>query len=275
MALPPLHICHSQPVSECRMSPRTLPPHSQGAKHKSPPGFTLIELSIVLVIIGLIVGGILVGNDLIEAAKLRKTVTEVTNIKTAINTFRLKYNCLPGDCSTAANFFGSSCASGVATNCNGNNDSQIIWWSGNLWKAEALHAWEHLALSGLIVGSYSAVYPSNSLHVVGTQLPPAALVPGGYGLFYYDPSALLGFNNYISLGIPFTGAYNMGAVATALQSHQIDSKIDDGKPQTGRMLGQDGFIADFPTYLSETCISGNEYDFANEAISCTLSFAME
>jgi prepilin-type N-terminal cleavage/methylation domain-containing protein len=60
-------------------------------------GFTLIELSIVLVIIGLIAGGVLVGRDLIEAARIRQQITEIEQFKTAVNTFRIKYNGLPGD----------------------------------------------------------------------------------------------------------------------------------------------------------------------------------
>ncbi len=53
-------------------------------------GFTLIELSIVLVIIGLIVGGVLVGQDLIKAAETRATVGQVEKYNAAVNTFRTK-----------------------------------------------------------------------------------------------------------------------------------------------------------------------------------------
>src|ERR1700728_2487693 len=60
-------------------------------------GFTLIELSIVLVIIGLIVGGVLVGQDLIKAAEVRATVGQYEKYNAAVNTFRTKYNGIPGD----------------------------------------------------------------------------------------------------------------------------------------------------------------------------------
>src|SRR3954463_15618522 len=65
-------------------------------------GFTLIELSIVLVIIGLIVGGILVGQDLIKAAEIRATVGQIEKYNSAVNTFRTKYNGIPGDLSGSA-----------------------------------------------------------------------------------------------------------------------------------------------------------------------------
>jgi prepilin-type N-terminal cleavage/methylation domain-containing protein len=60
-------------------------------------GFTLIELSIVLVIIGLIVGGVLVGQDLIRAAEVRATISQIEKYNTAANTFLGKYGYLPGD----------------------------------------------------------------------------------------------------------------------------------------------------------------------------------
>jgi len=60
-------------------------------------GFTLIEMSIVLVIIGLIVGGILVGQDLIHAAEVPAQITQIEKYNQAVNTFRGKYGDLPGD----------------------------------------------------------------------------------------------------------------------------------------------------------------------------------
>src|SRR3982751_930235 len=76
------------------------------SKGEAEKGFTLIELSIVLVIIGLIVGGVLVGQDLIRAAEVRATISQIEKYNTAVNTFRGKYNALPGDlnASTATAF---------------------------------------------------------------------------------------------------------------------------------------------------------------------------
>jgi len=62
-------------------------------------GFTLIELSIVLVIIGLLVSGVLVGRDLIAAAELRSQISQIEGYNTAVRTFQLKYGGLPGDLS--------------------------------------------------------------------------------------------------------------------------------------------------------------------------------
>ena len=86
-------------------------------------GFTLIELSVVLVIIGLIVGGVMVGQSLIEAGKIRAQTTQISDIETQINTFKLKYDCLPGDCPNATSFFGTTY--GANTVRDGDNDGII------------------------------------------------------------------------------------------------------------------------------------------------------
>ena len=66
--------------------------------------FSLVELSIVLVILGLLVGGVLSGQSLIRAAELRSVTTEYSRYTTAISSFRDKYFALPGDMSNATSF---------------------------------------------------------------------------------------------------------------------------------------------------------------------------
>src|SRR5262249_34097963 len=119
---------------------------------KRREGFTLIELSIVLVIIGLIVGGILVGRDMIRQAGLRSVLTDIEQFKTAITAFEVKYDCLPGDCPNATTFFGAvdsvpnNCiatltpnAPGDTRTCNGTNDGYIYkslsWAPVSTWES--------------------------------------------------------------------------------------------------------------------------------------------
>ncbi|MFM9890490.1 MAG: type II secretion system protein, partial [Rickettsiales bacterium] len=86
-------------------------------------GFSLVELSIVLVILGLLTGGILSGQSLIRAAELRSVSTEYNRYVTAVQTFRDKYFALPGDMTNAQSFWGSS-ANCPGTSAQGNTDGK-------------------------------------------------------------------------------------------------------------------------------------------------------
>src|ERR1039458_6521771 len=84
-------------------------------------GFTLIEISIVLVIIGLIIGGILVGQDLINAAAIRAQIAQIEKYNTAVRTFQTKFNALPGDMNaTTATAFGFAARGTFAGQGDGN-----------------------------------------------------------------------------------------------------------------------------------------------------------
>src|ERR1700735_2399062 len=94
---------------------------------KSEKGFTLIELSIVLVIIGLIIGGILTGQDLIKAAEQRATLAQVEKYNTAVNTFRNKFGGIPGDLlySTANSFDLGPASTATLTNTCGDGNGLL------------------------------------------------------------------------------------------------------------------------------------------------------
>src|SRR5690348_3505636 len=68
-------------------------------------GFTILEMSLVLILIGLIVGGVVAGQEMVKSAKLRSQVSQLEQYGAAVNTFRTKYNAWPGDLGSAINFF--------------------------------------------------------------------------------------------------------------------------------------------------------------------------
>jgi prepilin-type N-terminal cleavage/methylation domain-containing protein len=107
-------------------------------------GFTLIEIAIVLVIIGLLLGGVLKGQELITSARVRNLVTTQDGVKAAYFGFLDRYRALPGD------YSGTNAQANIpgCTGCfGGNGDGQIVG-------AEATHAWEHMSKAGFITGSY-------------------------------------------------------------------------------------------------------------------------
>src|SRR4051812_33361397 len=135
---------------------------SINSMNKREEGFTLIELSIVLVIIGLIVGGILTGQDLIKAAEQRATVAQIEKYNTAVNTFRNKYNGIPGDLAVAsANSFGLFTLTTVG-GTTGFGDGNGLLEGGGTGAASAYFLGEppvfyrHLSDAGLIDGSFGA-----------------------------------------------------------------------------------------------------------------------
>jgi prepilin-type N-terminal cleavage/methylation domain-containing protein len=134
-------------------------------------GFTLIEISIVLVIIGLVVGGVFVGRDLIKAAEIRSTIAELEKMNAAMHTFRLKYNGLPGDLeANKAAQFGMTVRSGT----DGHGDGDEIWEGCSsaatahltVFGCEIALVWQDLADSLLINGNYDSA--SDNLTVVPT-----------------------------------------------------------------------------------------------------------
>ena len=70
-------------------------------------GFTLVEISIGLVIIGLLIGGVMVGKDLLEGSNRIKLMGQISQFNTLMNAFNLRFNALPGDMENAVQFWGS------------------------------------------------------------------------------------------------------------------------------------------------------------------------
>jgi prepilin-type N-terminal cleavage/methylation domain-containing protein len=230
-----------------------------GATEKTHAGFTLIEMSIVLVVIGLIVGGILVGQTLISAAGVRATISQIEKYDTAANTFREKYGYLPGDIrdpdATSFGFTprgthpGEGDGDGIIM---GNAGGQSFYCANCLGTGETALFWEDLSKAHLIDATFSTGTPdtppggTQSGSKIALYIPPAKLGRGNYiyafggGLYNGSTTIANGINYFGLSGVSYISGTN-SAYNTALtvsEAYAIDSKIDDGLPQLGRVKAQ-------------------------------------
>jgi prepilin-type N-terminal cleavage/methylation domain-containing protein len=265
----------------------------QGARD----GFTLIELSIVLVIIGLIVGGVLTGRSLIRAAELRSIITDEQRYITAVNTFRTKYNEIPGDMADATNFWGTDpngcpddgefSATPQTTTCNGNGngliESEGVNPSGG-GILEGFRAWQQLADAGLIQGAYSGVPYSAGIpwsYMPGINVPATKIPNGGFAWMVFDNSdaqeSSATWNAQVSVQYLLLGAVQsasgklMQPLLTPMDAQAIDIKMDDGIAYTGVVLSIDGDgNCTAPAFSSTPA-----YNTSNGTPACTLLFQVK
>jgi prepilin-type N-terminal cleavage/methylation domain-containing protein len=228
---------------------------SRTQKH-TEKGFTLVELAIVLVIIGLLVGGVLAGQDLIKAAQIRNSQNELLTTNTNANTFRNKYGALPGDIvnsqAVGAGFVSFAGVANVGSfglrDGNGLIEapaaaSQTVATLGG----EVLAFWSDLAntQSGLVAQSIPGL-TAQTVNANGFSTVAIAATPAGQANYFNvlkirnTASLAVGaFNNrnYFIIGTfaaPVdTGVVTTSPVLTSSEASQFDQKFDDGNPRTG------------------------------------------
>lgn len=205
-------------------------------------GFTIIELSIVLVVIGLVTGGVLIGRDVIRASQVQSVVGDATTYAHAVQQFQEKYGELPGDFSRATAIWGSR----LPLYLNGNTDATMngdgggaicssnmgtMWYvivSGNptaIFGFEDVAAWQHLRLGGFLDGRYTGLpgnvtptftIPDDKYRVPSVSVPGSS-VPGGH-FYFYSPTHDETFKNPPGADIVVTcgnDTYNLGTRVSA------------------------------------------------------------
>lgn len=213
------------------------------SKHKGQSGFTLVELAIVLVIIGLIISGVFGGQVLIKQARLQSVIRDVQSFTAAVNTFQLKYEELPGDFRLARNYWQED----DPDVRNGNGDGKVLNLQTNCdadGSCETIFAWRHLQLAGLIGGGFTGA--SSATPIPGVNVPKSRVA--GTGFLIHHPSAVelhLGRDELmIRWASIFTSAGGSdwdgglaGDAANPEDAYSIDFKMDDGLPNSGNVTG--------------------------------------
>lgn len=234
----------------------------EGKFSRSRGAFSLIELSIVLVIMGLLIAGVSAGSSLIKGAELRAVVSQSENFKVGVASYYSSRGKLPGD--------DPHPDGGTATNKFGGNSNGLIQYvakrtSDNVLLPEGVNAWKHLADRGIINGNFEGVAASGGASggdaadgaaaaaassgsiVLDDKTVPSAKKKGGVWVFDTIEEAISskGKRSYIFL-INKTASDLDGSADTqtvlkaakkgvlpATDAASLDEKYDDGKQTLG------------------------------------------
>ena len=194
--------------------------------HTSQKGFTLVEIAIVLVIIGLLLGGILKGQEMITQAKIKNVIADMSGVSAAMYGYQDRYRALPGDDKGAATRWSTAAATGGTT---GNGVVEGAWTSGTL-TLESMLFWEHLRRAGFVSGS-GADNPFNAVNgKMGVQTSDGTA-----------PSSGTFANGILSDGgatpTVFTSLVLCSGNLPDKIAISVDAQMDDGDGKKGNVRG--------------------------------------
>lgn len=191
---------------------------------KAQSGFTLVEIAIVLVIIGLLLGGILKGQEMINQAKIKNLINDFNGITVAITSYQDRYRALPGDDQNATTRWtvqapGKGNGDGIITGKYKDNDTSGTGGAPADGKESNLF-WQHLRIAGFVSGLTTGT---------GTGTPPPNAAGGIVGV----ESGVVGTN-----GLGFTSTIVCFSNLPEKIASAIDGQMDDGAPNTGTVRAQ-------------------------------------
>lgn len=216
-------------------------------------GFTLVEIAVVLVIIGLLLGGVLKGQELISSARVRNMADQQAGIQAAYFGFIDRYQAVPGDMpqADADNAIQASVTTGGDTSSGGDGANGVVdadWTEVNA-------VWEHMSKAGFIQGSYDGSSSQSTADTAPTNVFNGVLV-------------LVNDDGYANTSAtssdppPSRLVLYMGRYVPADIARELDVKLDDGEPETGSLRNstEDGTFGPLATSDSDCTVddSGEE-----------------
>lgn len=236
-------------------------------------GFTLVELAISLVVIGLLLGGILKGQELYANSGVNSAARQAQIFDAALVSFHDTYGALPGDITSPATRIPKCDSAPCSTPGDGTGIiGAVVAGPGNGIPAgdgtENRIAWSHLFAAGLVDG-VSPGAPANPSDVWGLQYPKARMGMMGFQVVYYntaDPGGTTTNGHYLVLRAgrvsSATAVTDADRALTPEQAYNFDRKIDNGQPYSGKVVGVGDPVGARPTCVR--VVSGNTVYMARD-----------
>lgn len=228
---------------------------------KSQNGFTLVELAIALMVIGLLIGGVLKGQELIENAKITATIRQIKAYDAAAMIFRNTYGALPGDIKRPNRIPNCTNDNDMICGTAGNGNGKILESDTDPMQIELYNFFPHLTKAGMIQGpeggtldQMSNIGYQHSDHNADNEsyFIPEFPIPSSYGIIPIYRNRHVSGERILE-----SGHYLYFASLSAKYLDALDSKMDDGKANSGMV-----------TFEDPVCTIDGDYSVWNREESC-------